>query len=292
MLDEDLAMLYQVKTMVLNQSVKRNSDRFPKKFCFKLTQVEYDELRSQIVTSNLISQFVISKKHGGRRKLPFAFTEQGVAMLSGVLKSKVAIRISIQIMSEFVSMRKMVQANTQLFARMDNIEQKQILDKNETDKKFSQVFDALANKDSIPKQKLYFEGQIFDAYLFVSKLIRSAKKEIVLIDNFVDENVLLLLTKRKLTVAATIYSKNISSALSLDLKKHNSQYPNITLKKLSAAHDRFLIIDNQSIYLFGASIKDLGKKWCAVSRLEVDTLELLQRLPSVNSETRVDSTVS
>ncbi|EKE05052.1 MAG: hypothetical protein ACD_19C00426G0074 [uncultured bacterium] len=280
MLDEDLAILYQIKTMVLNQSVKRNIDRFPQKFYFQLTKNEYNNLRSQNVTINLISQSVISKKHGGRRKLPFAFTEQGVAMLSGVLKSHVAVRISIQIMSEFISMRKFIQANSQLFARIDNIEQKQILDKNEIDNKFNQVFDALANNKDIPKQNLFFDGQTFDAYVFTSKLIRSAKREIILIDNFVDETVLMLLSKCKAGVIITIYSKNINSNLSLDLKKHNSQYPSIEIKELNFSHDRFLIIDNKSIYHFGASIKDLGKKWCAVSKLEIDTIKmLLKRLP-------------
>ena len=165
MLDEDLATLYGVPTKVLNQSVKRNQDRFPQEFCFKLTAAEHSNLKSQFVTSSLISQFATSKKHGGRRKLPFAFTEQGVAMLSGVLKSDVAIHISIQIMSEFVSMRKTIQINSQVLTRIDKIETKQILDKSDTDKKFNQVFDALASNKDLPKQSLFFDGQTFDAHL-------------------------------------------------------------------------------------------------------------------------------
>lgn len=299
MLDEDLSMLYNIPTKVLNQSVKRNIDRFPHEFCFRLTKIEYDNLKSQIVTSklipqrsqnvtlnlksqiatsNLISQSAISKKHGGRRKLPFAFTEQGVAMLSGVLKSDIAIHISIQIMSEFVSMRKIIQINSHVLTRIDKIETKQILDKSDTDKKFKQVFDALSDNKNIPKQSLFFDGQTFDAYLFVSKLIKSAKQQIILIDNFVDETVLLLLNKRKIGVSAIIYSKNISPNLLLDLKKHSSQYLPIEMKEFNSSHDRFLIIDNKSIYHFGASIKDLGKKWCAVSRLEISTLKILERL--------------
>jgi len=258
MLDEDLAILYGSSTMRLNEQVKRNKSRFPQEFCFQLTKIEYD---------NLISQIAISKKHGGRRKLPFAFTEQGVAMLSGVLNSDIAIHISIQIMSEFVSMRKLIQVNSQLFARIDNIEQKQISDKDDTDKKFNQVFDALAGNKDIPKQNLFFDGQTFDAYLFVSKLIRSAEREIILIDNFVDETIFMLLGKHKTGVAVTIYSKNI-----------NSKYPSIEIKELNFSHDRFLIIDSKYIYHFGASIKDLGKKWCAVSKLEIDTLKMLERL--------------
>ncbi len=273
MLDEDLAKLYMTTTMRLNQAVKRNRSRFPDLFCFQLTKIEYANLISQFVISSLKSQIVTSS-YGGRRKMPYAFTEQGVAMLSGVLKSKVAVRISIQIMSEFVAMRKMVQSNSQIFTRLDLVEHKQL----ETDKKFDQVFTALASYDDIPKQKLYFNGEIFDAHVFISKLIRSAKKTIILIDNFIDETVLALLTKRKYGVVATIYCKNISYDLSLDLKKHNSQYPPIRLKELSESHDRFLIIDDKSIYHFGASLKDLGKKWCAVSKLEIATLEMLNRL--------------
>ena len=273
MLDEDLAVLYQVQTKVLNQAVKRNIERFPGLFCFRLTQVEYTNLKSQFVTSSLRSQFA-TLNYGGRRKLPYVFTEQGVAMLSGVLKSKVAIRVSIQIMSEFVAMRKIIQSNSQIFTRLDIVEQKQL----DTDKKINIVFDALSDNDDIPKQQLYFEGQIFDAHIFVSKLIRSAKKELVLIDNFIDETVLSLLTKRKEGVKAIIYCKKISHDLSLDLKKHNSQYQPIEIKELSPAHDRFLVLDHKHIYHFGASIKDLGKKWCAVSRLEINSLEMLRRL--------------
>jgi len=269
MLDRDLAELYNVSTMRLNEQVKRNLERFPQNFMFQLTKNDFQILKSQ---------FAISKKHGGRRKLPFAFTEQGVAMLSGVLNSDIAIHISIQIMSEFVSMRKLIQVNSQLFARIDNIEQKQISDKNETDKKFNQVFDALASNKDTPKQNLFFDGQTFDAYVFVSKLIKSAKQEIILIDNFVDETVLMLLSKRKTKVTVTIYSKDVNSNLLLDLKKYNSQYPSIVIKKLNFFHDRFLITDNKSIYHFGASIKDLGKKWCAVSKLEIDTIKMLERL--------------
>lgn len=278
MLDEDLAVLYKVSTKRLNEQVKRNQDRFPQEFCFKLTATEQNNLKSQFATSSLISQIAILKRHGGRRKLPFAFTEQGVAMLSGVLKSDIAVHISIQIMSEFVSMRKIIQINSQVLTRIDKIETKQILDKNDADKKFNQVFDALANNKDIPKQNLFFDGQTFDAYLFVSKLIRSAKQEIVLIDNFVDETVLMLLNKRRTGVTVAIYSKNLNSNLLLDLKKHNSQYPPIEIMELNSSHDRFLIIDNKSIYHFGASIKDLGKKWCAVSKLEINTLKMLQRL--------------
>lgn len=215
-----------------------------------------------------------SNGKGGRRYYPHAFTEQGVAMLSGVLKSKVAVRVSIQIMTEFVAMRKMIQANSQIFTRLDIVEQKQL----ESDKKFDQVFTALASHDDIPQQKLFFDGQIFDAHLFASKLVRSAKKSIILIDNFIDETVLALLTKRKRGVTTTIYCKRINNYLALDLEKHNSQYPPIKIIERSESHDRFMIIDKKNIYHFGASIKDLGKKWCAVTKLQVDSIEMIRRL--------------
>lgn len=265
MIDEDLAVFYKVETGVLNQSVKRNRERFPEKFYFTLTKNEYDGLRSQ---------FVISKKRGGRRYQPSVFTEQGVAMLSGVLKSDIAIQVSIRIMSEFVAMRKLIRENSQLFVRLEQVEQKQL----DHSKKFDQIFDALASNEVFPKQKLYFDGEVFDAHVFVSKLIRSAKKEIVLIDNYIDETVLLLLTKRREKVKVTIYSKKVSKELALDLQKHNSQYPEVEIKELGSAHDRFLIVDGKNIYHFGASIKDLGKKWCVVSKLDVDSLELIRRL--------------
>lgn len=273
MLDEDLAKLYMTSTMRLNQTVKRNRSRFPDQFCFQLTKIEYANLISQFVISSLRSQIATSS-YGGRRKLPYAFAEQGVAMLAGVLKSKVAVRVSIQIMTEFVAMRKIIQANSQMFTRLDIVEQKQLA----ADKKFDQLFTALAGSDEFPKQKLYFDGQIFDAHLFVSKLIRAAKKSIILIDNFVDETVLNLLTKRKEGVSVTIYCKRINNSLVLDLEKHNSQYPPIKIKEFSQSHDRFLIIDKISIHHFGASIKDLGKKWCAVTKLQIDSLEMLLRL--------------
>lgn len=274
MLDEDLAFLYDVTTKRLNEQVKRNIGRFPDHFCFQLTKDEYQNLRSQIVTSNQRSQFATFEKDKRRKYLPYAFTEQGVAMLSGVLRSEVAVKVSIEIMMEFVALRKMVGANAQLFTRLDIVEQKQL----KTDAKINEVLDALASSDDIPKQKLYFEGTVFDAHLFISKLIRSAKKDIILIDNFINEEVLSLFIKCRVGVSVTIYCKNISSELSLDLKKYNAQYPKLDLKELSTSHDRFLIIDHTNIYHLGASIKDLGKKWFVVSKLETSSVELLQRL--------------
>jgi len=221
---------------------------------FQLTKEEYDALRSQFVISSW----------GGRRYLPYAFTEQGVAMLSAVLRSKTAVEISIKIMKAFVAMRKFIIQNKAVFERLDKIEYKLI----EHDSKFDKVFKALESKEKKHSQGVFFDGQIFDAYKFVSDLIRSAEKSIVLIDNYVDDTVLTLLTKRKATVKAIIYTGKITKQLSLDLEKHNAQYPHIDIKELKNIHDRFLIIDKKKVYHIGASLKDLGKKVFAFSKME------------------------
>ncbi len=266
MLDADLAELYKVETRVLNQAVKRNNERFPSLFMFQITEQEYKNLISQSVTSSF--------QWGGRRKLPFAFTEQGVAMLSGVLKSDTAVRISIQIMSAFVTMRRFLASNAQVFQRLDLVEKKQI----EHDRKFEEVFDAIQSKDIKPEKGIFFDGQIFDAYKFISDLIRTAGKSIVLIDNYVDDSVLTLFSKRNKEVQVTIFTKEISKQLLLDLSKYNSQYPPIEIKEFKQSHDRFLIIDNTEVYHFGASLKDLGKKWFAFSKFGKEAFKLLDRL--------------
>lgn len=275
MLDSDLSEFYGVETKVLNQAVKRNIDRFPKEFSFQLTAEENDSLRSQFVTSN---------RKGGRRYLPYVFTEQGVAMLSGVLKSNTAVQISIQIINAFVAMRKFISANAQIFHRLDGLERKQIEYKVETDEKFKRVFDAIEEKDIKPRQGIFFDGQIFDAYQFVSDLIRTARKSIIVIDNYIDDAVLVLLSKANKKVQITILTRTISQQLALDVKKYNEQYPAITIKEFPNSHDRFLIIDGKTVYHFGASLKDLGKKWFAFSKFDKDAFKLLERLAEVVSE--------
>ena len=265
-LDQDLAELYQVETKALNQAVKRNKIRFPKEFMFQITTIEFDSLKSQNVTSN--------ENRGGRRYLPYVFTEQGVAMLSGVLKSDTAVRISIQIMTAFVAMRKFIASNIQIFQRLSNVEQKQI----EYDKQFNQIFDAIESKDVKPEKGIFFEGQIFESYKFVSDIVRSAKKSIILIDNYIDDSVLTILNKRSKDVIVTIFTKEISKQLSLDLQKYNSQYPPIDIKEFKDSHDRFIIIDNKKVYHFGASLKDLGKKWFAFSKFDKEVFKLLDKL--------------
>lgn len=276
MLDSDLAKFYRVETRRLNEQVKRNIERFPEVFMFRLTNKEYENLMSQIAIS--------SEKHGGRRKLPYVFTEQGVAMLSGVLKSETAVKMSIQIISAFVAMRKFIINNAQLFQRIDTVERRQLKHEMETDEKFEKVFDALQKDELNPKQGIFFDGQIFDAHKFVSDLIRKADKSIILIDNFVDDTVLNLFTKRKKNVNVNIYTGNISKALLTDLKKFNEQYPKIEVKEFKHAHDRFMIIDDEDVYHFGASMKDLGKKWFAFSKFEKRALELLNKLNKSDKE--------
>ena len=283
MLDEDLAVLYGVETKNLNKAVNRNMDRFPEKFRFQLTQEEYDNLKFQIGTSSLDaslrSQFVtLEKQHGGRRYLPYVFTEQGVSMLSAVLRSKTAIEVSIKIIDSFVNMRKFLSQNASLFTRIDSIEKRQISYEIKNDTKVDAILNAIEEKGTPQKQHIFYNGQIFDAYLFVSDIIKSAKSSIKLIDNYIDESTLVLFTKRDAKVDMKIYTKTISKELKLDLEKHNAQYPKIDIEIFDLSHDRFLIIDEKDIYHFGASLKDLGKKWFAVSKMDINSFELLGKL--------------
>ena len=277
MLDKDLATLYGVETKVLNQTVKRNIERFPDDFRFELSREEC--LRSQIVTSN---------GRGGNRYSIYAFTEQGVAMLSSVLRSKTAIEVNIQIMRAFVSMRHFMVNNASMFSRLETIEYHQLeilqhqqdTDRHleESDKRIEEVFRRLDEGNAKPKQGVFYNGQIYDAYTFVSDLIKSAKKRIVLIDNYVDETVLTLLDKRENNVSAIIYTQQISRQFQLDIDRHNAQYAPIDVETFRLSHDRFLCIDND-VYHIGASIKDLGKKWFGFSKMEILTPdELVERI--------------
>lgn len=267
MLDRDLAELYGVETRRLNEQVKRNIERFPEDFMFQLTSNEFDNLKSQIAISSW----------GGVRKLPYAFTEQGVAMLSGVLKSSTAVEANIRIMRAFVSMRHFMVNNAAIFQRLETIEfnqlesnkvQAKILAHQEVqDHRIDEIFRRLDEGMYKPKQGIFFDNQIYDAYSFVSELVKSAKQRIILIDNYVDETVLTLLDKRGENVSATIYTQQISRQLRLDVDRHNSQYPPIEVDVFRRSHDRFLCIDD-TVYHVGASIKDLGKKWFAFSKME------------------------
>jgi hypothetical protein len=218
-----------------------------------------------------------SLEHGGRRYLPYAFTEQGVAMLSAVLRSETAVKVSIQIIQAFVEMRKFISENAGIFHRLDKIEQKQL----ETDTKFEHVFMALENKELKPEKGIFFEGQVFDAYTFVADLVRSAERSIVLIDNYIDDSVLTLFTKRKKDVTLIIYTPKISKQLALDVEKYNQQYGLLELKELKESHDRFIIVDDTQLYHIGASLKDVGKKWFAFSKMDTEVLLLLNKLKEI-----------
>ncbi|HAH62481.1 MAG TPA: DNA-binding protein [Treponema sp.] len=287
MLDKDLAGLYGVETKVLNQAVKRNMDRFPEQFCFQLTVSEYSILRSQIVTSSSDTESLRSqnatlslKEYGGRRYLPYVFTEQGVAMLSAVLRSATAVQVSIRIMAAFVEMLHFLSANASLYERVNVIEHKQLAYdeyKIEADKKFDKVFEALEAAD-LPKQGIFCDGQIYDAYEFASGLVRTAKKSLILIDNYIDDTVLTMMDKRRSGVNAAVYTKTISKQLALDVQKHNAQYPAVEIRIAAAFHYRFLIMDEKELYHIGASLKDLGKKVFAFSRLELPVAETMKTL--------------
>lgn len=262
MLDKDLAELYGVKPIRLREQVKRNKERFPSDFMFVLNESEVDFM---------VSQFAIpSKQHLGGA-LPMVFTEQGVSMLASVLKSEQAISTSIQIIRAFVAMRQFIAQNAGVFQRLENVEQKLL----SHDKKFSQVFKALQSEP--PKQGIFYDGQIYEAYAFVSNLIKKAKKRIWLIDNYIDETTLTLLSKNP-NAKITLFTKNIAKSLRLDVDKFNAQFSQrLTLKEFTLCHDRFLIIDDE-IYHFGASLKDLGKKWFAFSKMNDESLQILKRL--------------
>jgi len=232
-----------------------------------VTSSEQNSLRSQSVT--------LKSNRGKHTKyLPYAFTEQGVSMLSAVLKSDIAIDVSVKIIRSFVNMRKFISNNALIFQRLETLEQKQF----SNDEKFNKLFEAIEEKSIKPTQGIFYDGEVYDAYLFVSNLIKSAKESIVLVDNYLDESVLTMLSKRQTNVTTTIYTKNITAQLELDIKKHNAQYPKITLKKFDASHDRFFILDGKELYHIGASLKDLGKKWFAFSKFDMESFDILQRL--------------
>lgn len=268
-LDRDLASLYEVETRALKQAVKRNIERFPIDFMFELTEEEIETMVSQSV--------IPSKKYfGGAR--PFAFSEQGVAMLSAILKSPIAIEVSIKIMKAFVKMRQFAITYTDLTQKVMHLEKWQSDFEIKTNARFDKIFKKIGEKNIIRNQGIFYDGQIFDAYQFISDLIRSAKKSIHLIDNYIDESVLVLLSKKDPNVSATVFTATISEQLSLDIERFNAQYPPIEIKVFSKSHDRFLIIDDLTVYHIGASLKDLGKKWFAFSRIDLNAAAMINKL--------------
>lgn len=271
-IDRDLARLYGVTTKVLNQAVKRNIERFPDRFRFQLSVDETDRL---VTNCDRLKRLVHSSV------LPYAFTEQGVAMLSTVLHSETAVEVSIQIIDAFVIMRHhLMVSDAQIFRRFENIEQNQMLLFNQlsvTNNRIDEVFRRLDDGLAAPSQGIFFDGQVFDALRFVSDLIRSAKQRVILFDNYVNDATLALLDKRADEVEAVIYTKNVTSNLSTDMLKHDTQYSPIEVHEFAHAHDRFLCIDD-TVYHIGASLKDLGKKWFAFSRMEITASMLLDKV--------------
>jgi len=267
MLDSDLAELYQVETKQLNKSVNRNIARFPERFRFQLSKEEYETvLRFQ---NGTLKDSLSEDRRGQHRKyLPFVFTEQGVSMLSAVLRSDIAIEVSIKIIDTFVEMKRVISSNELLFQRFERIEQKLSVH----DDNFNQVFKALENRQETQKQMIFYNGELFDAYQFIADIIRSAKQSIVLVDNYIDDNTLTLFTKNQ-NVDVLIYTHTISKQLKLDLEKYNAQYKPLEIKNFKNSHDRFLIIDNTVVYNIGASLKDLGKKMFAINKMDSFTLE-------------------
>lgn len=259
MLDRDLAELYEIETRVFNQAVKRNIKRFPSDFMFKLTKEEFENWKSQIVISN-------SDKMG-LRKIPSAFTEQGVSMLSAVLRSDIAIDVSVKIIREFIAMRKLISSNDFFVKQLEKVEKRQISYEIKNDENFDKIFKALEDKTHIQEQGIFYNGQIFDAHKFISDLIRSAKKSIVLIDNYIDDSTLNLFSKNQ-KVDITIYTHTITKTLKQDLAKYNKQYKPLHVKTTKDFHDRFLILDDKEIYHIGASLKDLGKKVFGFSKMK------------------------
>lgn len=275
MIDSDLAVLYNVETKRLNESVKRNEKRFPESFCFQLSKDEYADLRSQFATSNIES---VSLK-GGRRYLPYAFTEQGIAMLSAVLRSDEAIQVSVNIMNAFVKMRRFLAENALIFDKLSSLELKQAEYQKESDRKFDQIFAYISDHKEVG-QKIFFEGQIYDAFSLLVSLVEKAEKSIVLIDNYVDMGTLNILAKKKAEVEVTIYTVRKTRLASQDIENFNIQYPTLIVNYTGVFHDRFLIVDEMTAYHIGASLKDAGKKCFGITRIEDIRIvsDILQRL--------------
>ncbi len=273
MLDSDVAMLYHYETKYINLAVRRNQERFPESFCFQLTKEEFDNLRLQFATLNYQTN---NKSKVTRKYLPYVFTEQGIAMLSGILKNEIAIQVSINIINAFVEMRNFIALNGQVFQEINTIKGKLL----EHDKKFDRVFDELQNKqESEFKQKIFFDGQIYDAYSLIIDIIKSAKAKILIIDNYIDESILKILAKKNRNVEVVILTSQNCDLSKLDVNKFNKQYPVLKVARTNRFHDRFIVIDNKELYHCGASLKDLGKKCFAISKME--DMEYVKRFEQI-----------
>ena len=278
MLDSDVAMLYHCETKYVNRVVKRNIERFPEEFCFQLNENEFEVLRCQFVTLN-------ENGRGQHRKyLPYVFTEQGIAMLSALLKSEIAVKVSINIMKAFIEMRKFISNNGQIFERLTNVEYK-LLEQNKMltnhEKKFEEIFDELQKNQQYEfKQKIFFDGQIYDAYSLIIEIIKIAKDKILIIDNYIDDSILKMLSKKNKDVEVVILTSQNCKLTKLDIQKFNKQYPILKVAKTNKFHDRFIVIDNEELYHIGASLKDLGKKCFAISK--ITDMEYVNKLSKIS----------
>ena len=265
MLDSDVANIYHCETKYVNRVVKRNIERFLEEFCFQLNENEFESLRCQFVTLN-------ENGRGQHRKyMPYVFTEQGIAMLSALLKSDIAVSVSVNIMKAFIEMRKFLMINGQVFERLASVEDK-LLD---YDKKFDEVFNLLQLEENI-KQRIFFDGQIYDAYSLIIDIIKRANNKILIIDNYIDDSVLKMLAKKKDNVEIVILTSNKSNINNLDIQKFNKEYPTLKVSRTNKFHDRFIIVDNKEMYHLGASIKDLGKKCFEINKIE--DIEIIEKI--------------
>lgn len=258
MLDSDVAMLYHYETKNINKAMKRNIERFPEDFCFRLNKEELEEMWFQNGTTLKNDNM----KYRSEQYLPYVYTEQGISMLSGILKNDIAIEVSIKIIRAFIEMRKILISNGQIFERLTNVEYKLL----EHDKKFDEIFNEFKNDENIT-QKIFFEGQIWDSYSLIIDLIKRAKSRITIIDNYIDDSILKMLSKKKNNVEVIILTSSKSNIQSLDIQKFNREYPTLKVAKTEKFHDRFIILDNEELYHCGASFKDLGKKCFGINKI-------------------------
>ena len=274
-LDSDVAILYHYETRRINEAVKRNIGRFPEDFCFKLTNEEYIILKSQIATSNIEENI---HTRGGKKKIPYVFTEKGIIMLSGLLKNDIAVEVSIKIVEAFIQMRNFINNNRNLLERVISIENNVDKKFNDYDNKFEQIFNEL-QKDIEFKQKIFFKGQIYDAYELIIDIIKTAQSKIVIIDNYIDDTILKMLQKKNKNVQVIILTSRNCNLTKLDIKKFNEQYGVLKIARTDKFHDRFIIIDNKELYHCGASLKDLGKKCFGINKIEgIDFIENINKI--------------
>ena len=265
MLDFDLADIYGYEVKRLNEQVKRNNRRFPEDFLFQLNREEVELVKSQFATSR--NETFFEGQDGGRRKLPYAFTEQGIYMLATVLKGELAEQQSIFIMRAFKEMRHFIANNALMFEKINAIELKQLEYQKDADEKFGRIFEYMADHEE-SSQKIFFDGQIFDAFSLLADIIGHARKNIILIDGYIDVVTLNILAKKNAGVDVLAYTLPSAKISALDIRNFNAQYPTLTVKKTTAFHDRFLIIDGTEGYHIGASLKDAGKKCFGINRIE------------------------